>query len=70
MSHDYNDRGTIIIILQVQTLTKNEHVMLQTADNVIANKKRIEYGVHQILMEVGEIIKKQGKAMNTTINDR
>lgn len=55
---------------QVQTLTKSERVMLETADNVIATKKRVEYGVHQILMEVGELIKLQNKNMNRTIIER
>ncbi|XP_049875844.1 putative leucine-rich repeat-containing protein DDB_G0290503 [Pectinophora gossypiella] len=70
--HAYNDisRSYETLRTEVQTLSKNEHVMLQTADNVIANKKRIEYGVHQILVEVGELIKMQGKNLNRTINDR
>ncbi|CAG9112219.1 unnamed protein product [Plutella xylostella] len=55
---------------EVQTLSKNEHVMLQTADNVIATKKRVEYGVHQILLEVGELVKAHGKTLNSTIHDR
>lgn len=45
-------------------------MLVQTADNVIATKKRIEYGVHQILAEVGELVKNQGTALNKTVNDR
>lgn len=55
---------------EVQLLTKNEHVLLQTADNVIATKKRIEYGVHQILAEVGDLVKNQGKTLNKTVSER
>lgn len=43
---------------------------METADNVIATKKRFEYGVHQILMEVGELIKLQHKNMNKTVTGK
>lgn len=68
----YNDisRSYDILRNEVQTLSKNEHVMLQTADNVIATKKRIDYGVHQILLEVGELVKIQSRNLNKTINER
>ncbi|KAL0821947.1 hypothetical protein ABMA28_005338 [Loxostege sticticalis] len=68
----YNDisRSYESLKNEVQALTKNEHVLVQTADNVIATKKRIEYGVHQILAEVGELVKNQGTALNKTVNDR
>lgn len=36
-----------------------ERVLLQTGDNVIEAKRRVEYGVHQILLEVGSLIKQQ-----------
>lgn len=36
-----------------------ERVLIQTGDNVIDAKRRIEYGVHQILHEVGTLIKDQ-----------
>ncbi|XP_073958345.1 uncharacterized protein [Choristoneura fumiferana] len=55
---------------EVQLLSKNEHVLLTTADNVLATKKRIEYGVHQILVEVGELVRAQGKTLNKTVHDR
>ncbi|VVC87263.1 unnamed protein product [Leptidea sinapis] len=55
---------------EVQTLSKNEHVMLQTSDEVVALKKRIEYGINRILIEVGEVIRTQGRTLNTTMLDR
>lgn len=55
---------------EVQGLTKVEKVMIQTADNVLDTKRRIEYGVHQILLEVGGLIKEQGKELNETVNNR
>ncbi|KAJ2945770.1 hypothetical protein O0L34_g612 [Tuta absoluta] len=68
----YNDisRSYDTLKTEVQSLAKNEHVLLQTADNVMANKKRIEYGVHQILAEVGELVRLQNRNLNKTLNDR
>lgn len=55
---------------EVKGLSKVEEVMVQTADNVLDTKRRIEYGVHQILLEVGDLIKLQGKNLNGTVNQR
>ncbi|CAK1555602.1 unnamed protein product [Leptosia nina] len=55
---------------EVQAFSKNENVMLQTADNVIANKKRIEYGVNRIVLEIGELINLQAKSLNKTLLER
>ncbi|XP_028159756.1 uncharacterized protein LOC114352370 [Ostrinia furnacalis] len=70
--HAYNDisRSYESLKNEVQSLTKNERVLIETADNVIATKKRIEYGVHQILAEVGELVRNQGNSLNKTVNDR
>ncbi|KRT79073.1 hypothetical protein AMK59_7140, partial [Oryctes borbonicus] len=38
---------------EVRTLAKLEQVMVQTADGVMDTKRRVEYGVHQILLEIG-----------------
>lgn len=55
---------------EVQALGKMEKVMIQTADNVMDTKRRIEYGVHQILLEVGDLVKIHSKDINTTLNNR
>ncbi|CAG4991244.1 unnamed protein product [Colias eurytheme] len=55
---------------EVQAFSRNENVMLQTADDVIATKKRIEYGVNRILLEVGENIRLQGRLLNNTLLSR
>lgn len=47
-----------------------EEVLIQTADNVLDTKRRIEYGVHQILLETGDLIKSQSKELNETVNSR
>ncbi|CAH2044026.1 unnamed protein product, partial [Iphiclides podalirius] len=68
----YNDisRSYGTLLTEVQALAKNEPVMLQTADNVIANKKRIDHGMHQILLEMRELVKGQTQHLNKTLIDR
>ncbi|XP_047992190.1 putative leucine-rich repeat-containing protein DDB_G0290503 isoform X1 [Leguminivora glycinivorella] len=63
-------RNYIALHAEVQALAKDEHVMQSTADNVLATKKRIEYGVHQILVEVGELVRAQGSRLNKSVSDR
>lgn len=58
------------LLKEIKGLSKMEQVMIQTADNVLDTKRRIEYGVHQILLEVGDLVKIQGKNLNSTINKR
>lgn len=55
---------------EVQALAEVEKVMIQTADNVLDTKRRVEYGVHQILLEVGNLVKQNSKELNATLNDR
>lgn len=58
------------LLKEVKGLVKVEEVLIQTADNVLDTKRRIEYGVHQILLEVGDLIKTQSKELNATVNSR
>lgn len=55
---------------EIQDLSRFEQVLLQTADGVLDTKRRVEFGVHQILLEVGELLKTSMKDMNISINDR
>ncbi|XP_049851532.1 myosin-7B [Schistocerca gregaria] len=55
---------------EVQALAKVERVLIQTADNVLDTKRRIEYGVHQILLQVGDTVKIHSKDLNNTFNRR
>lgn len=54
----------------VQSLSKVEQVLIQTADNVLDTRRRVEYGVQEILLGVGELVKSQGKELNDTVNNR
>ncbi|XP_026472899.1 uncharacterized protein LOC113376974 [Ctenocephalides felis] len=55
---------------ELQGIGKVERVMLQTADNILDTKKRVEYGVHQVVMDVGNLVKLQGRDINSTVNRR
>lgn len=55
---------------EISSLPKIEKILLQTADNVMDTKRRVEYGVHQVLIEVGELVKGLGEDLNGTVNTR
>lgn len=54
----------------VKSLTKAEQVLIQTADNVLDTRKRVEYGVQEILLGIGELVKSETKELNNTVNNR
>ncbi|XP_011261945.1 centromere-associated protein E isoform X2 [Camponotus floridanus] len=54
----------------LQELEKGQSVMVSMADHVLDTKKRVEYGVHQILLEVGDLVKAQGININSTLTQR
>lgn len=54
----------------IQALGKVEQVMVQTADSVLDTKRRLEYGVHQILAEIGKKMKENTKTVDNAINER
>lgn len=55
---------------EIESLGKVEQVMVQTADSVLDTKRRVEYGVHQIISEVQQLIKANSKDVNEAINER
>jgi len=55
---------------ELQNLEKGQSVMVSMADHVLDTKKRVEYGVHQILLEVGDLVKTQGININSTLRQR
>jgi len=54
----------------IKDLGKLDKILLQTSDNVLDTKRRIEYGVHQILLEMGDLIKLNTNELNKTIDKR
>lgn len=55
---------------ELHDLEKGQSVMVSMADHVLDTKKRVEYGVHRILLEVGDLVKAQGININDTLNSR
>ncbi|KOC63964.1 hypothetical protein WH47_01279 [Habropoda laboriosa] len=55
---------------ELNNLEKGQSVMVSMADHVLDTKKRVEYGVHQILLEVGDLVNAQGMNINNTLNQR
>lgn len=53
---------------EVKALSDMEKVLEQTADNVLDTKRRIEYGTHQILMEVTEVVNDRSTELNASIS--
>ncbi|KAG5875906.1 hypothetical protein JTB14_028669 [Gonioctena quinquepunctata] len=55
---------------QMQALGKVDQVMIQTADNVLDTKRRVEYGVHQIISEVSKHMKENTNEIMRGVNER
>lgn len=51
-------------------MSKLEKVMVQTGENVLDVKRRVEFGVHQILLEVNDLIKENSNDLGTNISKR
>lgn len=55
---------------EIQGLSNLEEVMVDTADSVLDTKRRLEYGVQQILLEVEAAVKAQGIKINGTFSSK
>lgn len=55
---------------EIANLSKLEKVMVQTGENVLDVKRRVEFGVHQILLEVNDLIKENSNDLGTNISKR
>ena len=49
---------------ELKGLSNVEQVLLDTADSVIDTKKKIEFGVKQIIFKIGELVKLSGGSMD------
>ncbi|RZC40229.1 paramyosin, partial [Asbolus verrucosus] len=58
------------ISTEIENLGRVEQVMVQTADGVLDTKRRVEYGVHQIIAEMQQLIKASSKDVNAAISER
>lgn len=55
---------------QINGLNKLETVLLQMGDNILSIKRGMEFNVHAISLEVGDLIKTNSRELNQTINER
>ncbi|KAG7166237.1 putative Centrosomal protein of 290 kDa-like 2 [Homarus americanus] len=55
---------------EISSLKKVEQVMINTADSVLDTKRSIEFGIQQIILELGEIVKNSGSTINSTLSDQ
>lgn len=55
---------------EIGNISKLEKVLIQTGDNVLDVKRRVEYGVHQILLEVNDLIKESSSGLNSSLGKR
>lgn len=54
----------------IVALGKLENILLQTADNVLSIKRGLEFNVHAITLEVGDVVKSSAKELNSTFYKR
>jgi hypothetical protein len=50
-------------------MTKLEKIMIDTSNNVLETKRRFEYGIHQIILEVGDVMKTANASMQKRLNE-
>lgn len=55
---------------EIAALSRLEKFLLQTGENVLDAKRGIDYGIHQILREVTEVVKANSKELNATVTKR
>lgn len=54
---------------KVDSVNKLEKIMLDTSNNVLETKRRFEYGIHQIILEVGDVMKTANSSMQKRLNE-
>lgn len=52
-----------------ESYAKLEKIMLDTSNNVLETKRRFEYGIHQIIIEVGDVMKTANSSMQKRLNE-
>ena len=64
---DRVDKSYASIAKEINGLQKVEQVLLDTADGVLDTKRRLEFAVQQILLELGDSIRRQTGDLNSTL---
>ena len=68
----YSDvqKGISDLNKEIIELNKLEKILLENSNNVIETKRRFEYGIHQIVLEIGDTVRTNTKELNKTILNR
>ena len=64
---DRVDKSYAGLAKEIHGLHKVEQVLLDTADSVLDTKRRLEFAVQQILLELGDSIRRQTGDLNSTL---
>lgn len=64
---DRVDKSYASLAKEINGLQKVEQVLLDTADGVLDTKRRLEFAVQQILLELGDSIRRQTGDLNSTL---
>ncbi|EFX73743.1 putative leucine-rich repeat-containing protein DDB_G0290503 [Daphnia pulex] len=64
---DRVDKSYASLAKEIHGLQKVEQVLLDTADGVLDTKRRLEFAVQQILLELGDSIRRQTGDLNSTL---
>lgn len=64
---DRVDKSYASLAKEINGLHKVEQVLLDTADGVLDTKRRLEFAVQQILLELGDSIRRQTGDLNSTL---
>lgn len=69
LAEDVN-RGFKELKSEINALGKLEKILLETGDNVLSIKRGMEFNVHAITLEIGDLVKTNGKVMNSTLHKK
>ncbi|KAG8321578.1 hypothetical protein J6590_044409, partial [Homalodisca vitripennis] len=58
------------LLKEVKGLANVAQVITKTADNVLDTKTKVDNGINQIILEIGNSVQLQMKDLNTTVNKR
>lgn len=64
-----SQKATGDLSTKLDSITTLEKIMLETANNVLETKRRFEYGIHQIILEVGDVMKTANNSMQKRLNE-
>lgn len=58
------------MLSEIKALSKMDQILVQTADNVLDAKRRIEFGSHHVVLELSELVRAEAMNLNETIQNK